>query len=327
MSVLPLNTYRTVEDDGRSEEEKLLAFEAKINRGEKIEPTDWMPERYRKQVMRMVQNHGNSEIVGALPEREWIPHAPTFKRKLALTAKVQDEVGHAQLLYRVVETLGKPREVIIEELLNGTAKYSNVFNYAPETWADVGVIAWLIDAAAIIRQLLLREGSYGPYSRALKRICYEESFHLKHGYDICVTLALGTPVQRDMLQDALNRWWEPILGFFGPPDNDSVHTSELMRWRVKLKTNDAIRQEFFEQYVPKIWELGLTLPDPALRKDEQTGVWHYTEPDWEEFKRVIQGHGPCNAKRIAVRRMAHEDGEWVRRALAAAERNEPIPVH
>ncbi len=324
--VMPM-TPATEDDSGLSEDEKLAIFEARIARNEKIEATDWMPERYRKQLIRMIQNHGNSEIVGALPEREWIPHAPTFKRKLALTAKVQDEVGHAQLLYRAAETLGKPREVIIEELLSGKAKYSNVFNYRPETWADVGVIAWLIDAAAIIRQLLLREGSYGPYSRALQRICYEESFHLKHGYDICVTLAFGTRIQRDMLQDALNRWWEPIVCFFGPPDRQSVHTDELMRWKVKMKTNDAIRQDFFEQYVPKIWELGLTIPDPELRKDETTGQWRYTEPDWEEFKRVIRGHGPCNAERIAMRRMAHEDGEWVRRALAAAERGEPVPIH
>ncbi|NDJ86475.1 MAG: 1,2-phenylacetyl-CoA epoxidase subunit A [Chloroflexi bacterium] len=322
----PLVRPVITDDDGRSEDEKLVTFEARVAAGEKIEPTDWMPDRYRQQLIRMVQNHGNSEIVGALPEREWIPHAPTFKRKLALTAKVQDEVGHAQLLYRVVETLGKPREVIIEELLNGTAKYSNVFNYPPETWADVGIIAWLIDAAAIIRQMLLREGSYGPYSRALKRICYEESFHLKHGHDICVTLATGTQFQRDMLQDALNRWWNPIVGFFGPPDRASVHTDELMRWRVKLKTNDAIRQQFFDQYVPRIWELGLSIPDPELRKDDESGRWLYTEPDWEEFKRVIKGHGPCNAERIAVRRLAHEEGEWVRRALAAAANDQAVPV-
>lgn len=309
-----------------NEEELLANFEARIARNEKIEPTDWMPDLYRKQVIRMVQNHGNSEIVGALPEREWIAHAPTFKRKLALTAKVQDEVGHAQLLYSVVETLGKPRETIIQELLDGTAKYSNVFNYPPKTWADVGVIAWLIDAAAIVRQLLLREGSYGPYSRALQRICYEESFHLKHGYDICVTLALGTDQQKDMLQDALNRWWEPIMGFFGPPDRASVHTDVLMRWKIKMKTNDEIRQEFLEQYVPKIWELGLTVPDPELRKDEETGKWIYTEPDWEEFKRVIKGGGPCNEERIAMRRMAHVDGEWVRRALDAASKGETVSL-
>lgn len=312
----------TMEDDPA----QLAIFEARIARNEKIEATDWMPALYRKQLIRMIQNHGNSEIVGALPERTWIPHAPTFKRKLALTAKVQDEVGHAQLLYRATETLGKPREQIIEELLNGKAKYSNVFNYPAETWADVGVIAWLIDAAAIIRQLLLREGSYGPYSRALVRICYEESFHLKHGHDICVTMALGTDIQRTMLQEALNRWWEPIMGFFGPPDSESVHTSTLMRWRIKIKTNDEVRQEFLNQYVPKIWELGLTVPDPILRKDEASGKWLYTEPDWDEFYKVIKGGGPCNAERIETRRIAHDDGAWVRRALEAAEQNRPIPV-
>lgn len=305
---------------------QLEIFEAKIARNEKIEATDWMPALYRKQLIRMVQNHGNSEIVGALPERTWIPHAPTFKRKLALTAKVQDEVGHAQLLYRVVESLGKPREQVIEELLDGTAKYSNVFNYPAETWADVGVIAWLIDAAAIIRQLLLREGSYGPYSRALQRICYEESFHLKHGYDICVTMALGTPKQKDMLQNALNRWWEPIMGFFGPPDRASKHTETLMRWKIKMKTNDEIRQDFLNQYVPKIWELGLSVPDLELRKDIDTGQWIYTEPDWDNFFEVIRGNGPCNAERIETRRLAHEEGEWVRRALDAADRGKKIPV-
>lgn len=310
--------------DGRSEEEKLAEFEARIARNEKIEPADWMPERYRQQLIRLVSQHAHSEIIGALPEREWIPHAPTFKRKLALTAKVQDEVGHAQLLYRVAETLGKSREAMIDELLTGKAKYSNVFNYHPATWADVGIIAWLIDAGAIINQLALKEGSYGPYSRALQRICYEESFHLKHGYDICVTMALGTKVQKDMLQDALNRWWTPIMQFFGPADAISVHTEQLMRWKVKIKSNDQIRQEFLDQYVPKIWELGLTLPDPELHKDESTGRWLYTEPDWEEFMRVVNGNGPCNAQRLAVRRLAHEDGEWVRRALEAAHHNEPV---
>jgi ring-1,2-phenylacetyl-CoA epoxidase subunit PaaA len=322
VATTPTHTTQGVEEDPQ----KLAEFEARIARNEKVEATDWMPAIYRKQLIRMIQNHANSEIVGALPERTWIPHAPTFKRKLALTAKVQDEVGHAQLLYRAAESLGKPREDMIEELLDGRAKYSNVFNYPAETWADVGVIAWLIDAAAIVRQLLLREGSFGPYSRALERICYEESFHLKHGHDICVTMALGTQTQKDMLQDALNRWWEPIMGFFGPPDRDSVHTSSLMRWKIKMKTNDQIRQEFLDQYVPKVWEIGLTLPDPELRKDETTGTWHYTEPDWDNFFEVIRGNGPMNKERIAMRRLAHEDGAWVRRALAAADENRPIPV-
>lgn len=306
--------------------EKLERFEARIARGEKIEPADWMPDEYRLQLIRLIEQHAHSEIVGALPEGKWIPHAPGFRRKLALIAKVQDEVGHAQLLYRAAETLGKSREAMIEDLLSGKSKYSNVFNYPTPTWADTAVIAWLIDAGAIVNQLALAEGSYGPYARALKRICYEESFHLKYGYDSVLTLANGTPAQRAMLQDALNRWWPPIMAFHGPADRISVHTEKLMRWRVKTKSNDQCRQEFLDQYVPKVWALGLTLPDPNLRKHPETGRWEYTEPDWEEFKRVINGDGPCNAERIATRRLAHEEGEWVRRALASVDGGQRVPM-
>lgn len=296
---------------------KLAEFEGRIARGQKIEPDDWMPALYRKQLIRMIEQHAHSEIVGALPEGKWIPHAPTFRRKLALIAKVQDEVGHAQLLYRAAETLGKRREAMIEDLLSGRSKYSNVFNYPTPTWADTAAIAWLVDAGAIINQLANSEGSYGPYHRALKRICYEESFHLKYGYDSVVTLASGTPRQRRMIQAAIHRWWPPMMHFFGPPDTMSLHTATLMRWKVKMKSNDEMRQEFLDTYVPKVWELGLTLPDPNLRKNEATGQWEYTEPDWEEFKRVINGDGPMNKERLAVRRLAHEEGAWVRRALAA----------
>ena len=297
-----------------TEQERLEEFEARIAQGDKIEPGDWMPDLYRKQLIRLIHQHANSEIMGALPEGTWIPYAPTFKRKLALMAKVQDEVGHAQLLYRAAETLGKSREAMVEELLSGQSKYSNVFNYPCETWADIGIIGWLIDGAAIINQTLMAEGSYGPYARALKRICLEESFHIKQGYDIIITLMNGTAQQRAMVQDALNRWWWPIIMFFGPHDKASVHTATLQRWGVKPKTNDEQRQEFLRKFVPKIWELGLTLPDPGLHMDE-AGEVHFTDPDWNIFYAVINGGGPMGPERLAVRRLSYQEGAWVRRAL------------
>ena len=294
---------------------KLAEFEARIDRGEKIEPKDWMPKEYRKQLIRMIEQHAHSEIIGALPEGTWITRAPGFKRKLALMAKVQDEVGHAQLLYSAAETLGKSREAMINDLITGKSKYSNVFNYPALTWADSCVIAWLIDAGAIINQVANAKGSYGPYGRALERICVEESFHLKYGHHNVVTLATGTPTQRKMVQEALTRWWPPIMHFFGPSDKISNHTTILMRWKVKMATNDDMRQQFLNMYVPKIWDLGLVVPDVNLKKNEETKLWDYTEPDWDEFKRVINGGGPCNAERLAVRRMAEEKGRWVRAAL------------
>lgn len=306
--------------------EKLAAFEARIDRGEKIEPHDWMPHEYRRQLVRMIEQHAHSEIIGALPEGTWITRAPGFRRKMALVAKVQDEVGHAQLLYSAAETLGKSREDMINDLISGKSKYSNVFNYPAVTWADTAIIAWLIDAGAIINQVANSKGSYGPYCRALERICAEESFHLKYGYDNVVTLATGTPTQRKMVQEALNRWWQPIMHFHGPPDSVSVHTEKLVRWKVKMATNDEMRQEFFDQYVPKIWELGLTVPDPKLRKNEETGVWDFSDPDWDEFFRVIRGGGPCNAERLAVRRMAEEQGRWVRNALANPSAKHTMPL-
>lgn len=308
-------------------EENLAAFEARVARGDKVEPGDWMPDAYRQQMIRLIHVHANSEICGALPEGGWIPHAPSLKRKLALIAKVQDEVGHAQLLYRAAETLGKPREEMVEELISGKAKYSNVFHYHAETWADVAIIAWLIDAGAIVNQRMMAEGSYGPYGRALKRICYEEAFHLTHGYDMCITLAHGTKVQRDMLQDALNRWWKPIMMFHGPSDKESKHSEILMKWQVKLKSNDEQRQEFLRQYVPKIYALGLTIPEEwNLRLDEASGDWLFTEPDWSEFLNVVRGNGPASALRLQTRKMAHEDGQWVREALEAAACDERVPV-
>jgi ring-1,2-phenylacetyl-CoA epoxidase subunit PaaA len=241
-------------------------------------------------------------------------------------AKVQDEVGHAQLLYSAAETLGKSREDMINDLINGKSKYSNVFNYPAETWADVAVIGFLIDAAAIVNQVANSKGSYGPYCRALERICYEESFHLKQGHSVFVWLATGTPLQRQMLQDALHRWWEPIMHFFGPSDTMSQHTETLMRWKVKMATNDDMRQQFLNMYVPKIWELDLTLPDPALRRDEASGKWLYTEPNWDTFYRVIQGDGPCNQERLAVRKVAEERGAWVRAALRKADARYATPL-
>jgi len=305
---------------------KLAAFEARIAAGDKIEPHDWMPAQYRKQLIRMIEQHAHSEIIGSLPEGTWITRAPGFRRKLALMAKVQDEVGHAQLLYNAAETLGKSREDMINDLINGKSKYSNVFNYPALTWADSAVIAWLIDAGAIVTQLANSKGSYGPYCRALDRICAEESFHLKYGHDNVVFLATGTAKQREMVQEALTRWWEPIMHFFGPSDKMSVHTEVLMRWKVKMGTNDEMRQTFLDMYVPKIWDLGLTLPDPNLKKNEETGKWEYTEPDWDVFKQVINGNGPCNKERLAVRRMAEEKGRWVRRAILQKDAEYVAPL-
>jgi ring-1,2-phenylacetyl-CoA epoxidase subunit PaaA len=305
---------------------KLEEFEARIQRGEKIEPKDWMPKEYRRQLIRMIEQHAHSEIIGALPEGTWITRAPGFRRKLALMAKVQDEVGHGQLLYSAAETLGKSREDMINDLISGKSKYSNVFNYPAMTWGDTAIIAWLIDAGAIINQVTNSKGSYGPYCRALERICSEESFHLKYGHDNVVYLATGTPQQRELVQDALTRWWTPIMHFHGPPDKVSQHTETLMKWKVKMASNDDMRQQFLDEYVPKIWDLGLVIPDPNLKKNEETGKWEYTEPDWEEFKRVINGDGPCNKERLQVRRLAEERGAWVRRALKRAESKYTIPL-
>ncbi|MBI3788622.1 MAG: 1,2-phenylacetyl-CoA epoxidase subunit A [Ignavibacteriales bacterium] len=303
----------------KSNEQYLAEFEARIARGEKIEPGDWMPDEYRKNLIRMISQHAHSEIVGQLPEGKWIPYAPGFRRKLTLIAKVQDEAGHGQLLYRAAETLGKSREEMMEELLSGKAKYANVFNYPTPTWADVGVIGWLVDTSAVINQTMLAQSSYGPYARAMKRICYEESFHIKQGYDAVATLSRGTPAQRAMAQDAINRWWYPTLMMSGPPDKISVHTEQAMRWKIKTKTNEQVRQEFIDLIVPQIRALGFDVPDKNCYFDEASGHYHYTQPDWEELKRVVNGDGPCNAERLAVRRKAHNDGTWVREALAAKQ--------
>lgn len=317
----PKGKYTATEDP-----EKLVEFQAKIDRGEKIEPSDWMPALYRKQLIRMIEQHAHSEIIGALPEGTWITRAPTLKRKLALIAKVQDEVGHGHLLYMAAETLGKPREQMINDLITGRSKYSNVFNYPAKTWADVTVIGFLIDAAAIVNQLANSKGSYGPYCRALERICYEESFHLKQGHEAFVYLATGTQKQRDMLQDAINRWYRPMIHFFGPPDKISVHTEQLMRWKVKMDTNDNMRNQFLNTYVPKVREVGIDFPDPNLKKNEETGQWEFSDPDWDEFFRVINGDGPCNKERLAVRKWAEEHGRWVREALSNVSEKYTVPL-
>ncbi len=316
------NQVEALIPEERTHPRELAAFEAHIARGEKIEPGDWMPETYRNQLIRLIQQHANSELMGALPEGQWIPYAPGFKRKMALIAKVQDEVGHAQLLYIAAETLGKPREEMMEELINGESKFSNVFNYPCETWADIAMVGWLIDGAAIVNQTIMQTGSYGPYSRALQRITYEEAFHLKQGYDLVVTLMTGSDRQRAMAQEAFDRWWWPMIMFFGPPDKTSVHTEILQRWRVKPKTNDQQRQEFLRKFVPKMLEVGLKIPDEGLHKDEVSGQWIFTQPDWNEFLRVVRGDGPMTAERLALRRLAYESGSWLRTAL---ERNELLP--
>lgn len=304
---------------------KLAEFEARIDRGEKIEPHDWMPQEYRKQLIRMIEQHAHSEIIGSLPEGTWITRAPSFKRKMALIAKVQDEIGHGQLLYNAAETLGKSREQMMQDLLTGKSKYSNVFNYPAKTWADVAVIGFLIDAAAIVNQVANSKGSYGPYSRALERICYEESFHLKQGHDAFVALATGTKSQRTMLQDAINRWYRPIIHFFGPSDKDSVHTGKLMRWKVKMMSNDAMRNQFLSSYVPKVWELGLSFPDPKLHKDDN-GEWHFSDPNWDEFYQVIKGNGPCNKERLAVRSWVETHHKWIREALFNPNAKYTLPL-
>ncbi len=304
--------HNQVEDEAR-----VKAFEDRIARGEKIEPGDWMPTEYRRQLIRMISQHAHSEIVGMLPEGAWITRAPSLRRKLILLAKVQDEAGHGQYLYHAAETLGATREEMIEALLSGKAKYSNIFNYPSLTWADMGMIGWLVDGAAIMNQTMLARCSYGPYSRAMVRICMEENFHKKQGQEMVIILSQGTPEQKAMVQDALTRWWWPTLMMFGPHDTDSPNTPTLVKWGIKTKTNDELRQDFINQLVPDLQALGLTLPDPDLRYDEASGNWLIGPINWDEFWQVVKGNGPCNAERMAARRKAHDDGLWVRRALEA----------
>ena len=296
---------------------RVAEFEARIARGESIEPKDWMPERYRRQLIRMMSQHAHSEVVGMLPEGNWITRAPTLRRKMSLLAKVQDDAGHGLYIYCGTETLGVDRQQLIDQLLEGTAQYSSIFNYPTLTWADIGTIGWFVDGAAIVNQTMLAHASYGPYARAMVRICKEENFHKRQGYEIMATLAAGTSEQRAMAQDAVNRWWWPSLMMFGPSDKDSPNSEELTRWGVKRKSNDELRQRFVNLTVAQAKAIDLVLPDPELRYDEETENWHFGPIDWDEFWRVVKGDGPCNRERLAARRAAHAEGEWVRAAATA----------
>ncbi len=297
------------------------AFQEGIDADIKIEPKDWMPEAYRKTLIRQISQHAHSEVVGMLPEGNWMTRAPSLKRKTILLAKVQDEGGHGLYLYSAAETLGASRDELIAKLHSGKSKYSSIFNYPSLTWADIGAIGWLVDGAAIMNQVTLQRMSYGPYSRAMVRICKEESFHQRQGYDIMLTLARGTPEQKAMAQDALNRWWWPALMMFGPSDDQSPHSTQSMRWKVKLYSNDDLRQRFIDQTVPQADYLRLTVPDPELKWHEERGHYDHGPINWEEFYNVIKGDGPCNRERLRTRVKAYEEGRWVRdAAIAHAEK-------
>ena len=293
------------------------SFQERIDRDVKIEPKDWMPEGYRKTLIRQISQHAHSEIVGQLPEGNWITRAPTLDRKMILLAKVQDEAGHGLYLYCAAETLGVTRDQMTEQLLAGKAKYSSIFNYPTLTWADIGAIGWLVDGAAIMNQVPLQRCSYGPYARAMVRICKEESFHMRQGYDIMMKLCRGTAAQKEMAQDALNRWWAPSLMMFGPPDDTSVHSAQSMAWKIKQNGNDELRQKFVDQTVPQAEFLGLKIPDPDLKWNEAKGGYDFGALDWNEFYEVLKGNGPCNAERMAARRKAWDDGQWFREGLMA----------
>lgn len=292
-------------------------FDNYVAANKKIEPKDWMPDSYRKTLVRQISQHAHSEIVGMLPEGNWITRAPSLKRKAILLAKVQDEAGHGLYLYSACETLGVKRDDLINDLHSGKAKYSSIFNYPTLTWADMGAIGWLVDGAAIMNQVPLCKCSYGPYARAMVRVCKEESFHQRQGFEIMMTLASGTDAQKKMAQDALNRWWWPSLMMFGPSDKDSTHSEQSMKWRIKLFSNDELRQRFVDMTVPQAEMIGLTVPDKDLKMDSETGKYQFGEIQWEEFFNVIKGNGPCNKERVATRKKAYDDGKWVRDAAAA----------
>jgi ring-1,2-phenylacetyl-CoA epoxidase subunit PaaA len=297
--------------------ELLEAFQARIDAGEKIEPKDWMPEGYRKTLIRQIGQHAHSEIVGQLPEGNWITRAPSLERKAILLAKVQDEAGHGLYLYCAAETLGITRDEMTEMLLDGRMKYSSIFNYPTLTWADMGAVGWLVDGAAIMNQVPLQRTSFGPYSRAMIRICKEESFHQRQGFDIMMKMCNGTEAQKKMAQDALNRLWFPSLMMFGPSDKDSVHSTQSMSWKIKMNSNDELRQKFVDQTAPQAEYLGLTIPDESLKWNEEKGGYDFAEPDWDEFFDVLKGNGPCNVDRINTRQKAWDDGAWVREGLMA----------
>ena len=302
---------------GAETPEQLGAFQARIDAEEKIEAKDWMPEAYRRTLVRQISQHAHSEIIGMQPEGNWLTRAPTLKRKAILLAKIQDEAGHGLYLYSAAETLGVSRNQMVADLLSGKAKYSSIFNYPAVTWADIGTIGWLVDGAAIMNQIPLCRCSYGPYSRAMIRVCKEESFHQRQGFDILVALCNGTDEQKAMAQDALNRWWWPSLMMFGPSDRDSKHSARSMAWKIKRFTNDELRQKFIDVTVPQAEFLGLTVPDDELEFDEKTGHYRHGEIDWQEFHDVLAGNGPCNRQRMEKRRRAHDDGAWVREAARA----------
>ncbi|HXQ32251.1 MAG TPA: 1,2-phenylacetyl-CoA epoxidase subunit PaaA [Steroidobacteraceae bacterium] len=298
-------------------------FQARVDAEDKVEPKDWMPDGYRQTLIRQISQHAHSEIVGMLPEGNWITRAPTLLRKSILIAKVQDEGGHGAYLYSATETLGVSREELIDQLLAGKAKYSSIFNYPTPTWADIGAIGWLVDGAAIMNQIPLCRCSYGPYARAMIRICREESFHQRQGYDIMLRLAHGTAAQRQMAQDALNRWWWPALMMFGPSDVESKHSAQSMHWKIKRFSNDELRQKFVDFTVPQADYLGIKVPDPELRWDADANCYRFGGIDWTEFNEVLKGHGPCNRERLEARRRAHVDGAWVRDAAVAYAAKQP----
>ncbi|WP_137702252.1 1,2-phenylacetyl-CoA epoxidase subunit PaaA [Marimonas lutisalis] len=304
-------------DDMTPEE---AAFQDRIDADIKIEPKDWMPDDYRATLIRQIGQHAHSEIVGQLPEGNWITRAPTLERKAILLAKVQDEAGHGLYLYCAAETLGISRDELTEDLLSGKMKYSSIFNYPTLNWADIGAVGWLVDGAAIMNQVPLQRTSYGPYSRAMIRICKEESFHQRQGYDIMMKMAQGTEAQKKMAQDALNRFWYPSLMMFGPSDKESVHSAQSMAWKIKIDSNDELRQRFVDQTVPQAEYLGLTIPDENLKWNEEKGGYDFSEPDWTEFFNVLKGKGPCNTERMNARVQAWEDGKWVRDGLLAHAR-------
>ena len=310
-----LNTKDT---GGDGEDKQALArFQARIDAEEKIEANDWMPEGYRRTLTRQISQHAHSEIVGMLPEGNWITRAPSLRRKAALLAKVQDEGGHGLYLYAAAETLGTAREELVDQLLTGRAKYSSIFNYPTLSWADIGAIGWLVDGAAIMNQIPLCRCSYGPYARAMIRVCKEESFHQRQGFEIMLTLSRGNAAQQAMAQDALDRWWWPCLMMFGPPDSASQHSDVSMRWKIKRFTNDDVRQKFVDATVPQGLHLGLRFPDPELRFDAAAGQWRFGAIDWAEFRRVVAGDGPLNRERLEARKKAHAEGSWVREAALA----------
>lgn len=303
--------------DAQNNEALEQKFQEQVDNEIKVEPKDWMPEKYRKTLIRQISQHAHSEIVGMLPEGNWITRAPNLRRKVALLAKVQDEAGHGLYLYSSAETLGTSREEVVDLLHKGVAKYSSIFNYPSLTWADIGAIGWLVDGAAIINQVMLTRTSYGPYSRAMVRICKEESFHQRQGYEIMTVLAQGTPEQKAMAQDALNRWWWPSLMMFGPPDDESPNSAQSMKWKIKRESNDELRQKFIDRTVPQAEFLDLQVPDKDLKWNEERGHYDFGEIDWEEFYNVIKGNGPCNEERLQARIDAHENGKWVREAAEA----------